>query len=103
MKAIISICIIGIIAALLFALSSCKKETNTVELILSNGAGDVVITEGDLVTDFGGCNEGWSLEREAKIDTRYTIWTNAKYSHVIIKYNGKKVSEGEKFTAYKTP
>jgi hypothetical protein len=85
-------------------LLSCKKQSNTVTWVLASGAGDVVITDGELTTDFQGCPTGWSLTREAKPNTRYTIWTNArKGGPVQIRFNGKTVATDSTFAVYKTP
>lgn len=84
-------------------LLSCEKPTNTITWQLTRGAGDVVITDGDLVTDFHACAEGWSVTREAKPKTRYTIWTNAKKLHgVAIRYNGKVVASDSLFCSFTT-
>lgn len=87
---------------LIILLLGCKKP-DTITWQLHEGAGNVVITDNGKATNFRACNEGWEASREAKPQTRYTIWTNAKqYREVRILYNGKVVAKDSVFTAFTT-
>lgn len=92
----------AIIAITMFG---CKKDPGTITWTLTKGYGDIVITDGDLVTDFQSCTEGWMLSRKAKPQTRYTIFTHPGKiaTQVVIKYNGKVVAKDPSFAVYTTP
>jgi hypothetical protein len=90
---------------ILLLLQSCKKDTNTITYVMTKGAGDVVVTAGELTTDFQACPEGWTYTVEAQPATRYTIWTQAHKVRrgVAIRYNGKTVASDSVFAVFKTP
>lgn len=85
-------------------LLSCKKDTNTITFKMAYGAGDVVVTQGNLITDFQACPEGWHYTVEAQPQTRYTIRTTARHKREVqVIYNGAVKDADSIFAVYTTP